>query len=83
VDECFSESNGISNYELRQSESADYVLRFVPDGTGPAETELRRVTARLEALLAVRAEIKTEALTVLVPQASGKFRLTCPAPVKS
>ena len=56
VDECFSEANGIAHYELRQNEIGDYVLRFVPDGRGPAEAELRRVTTRLEALLAVRAE---------------------------
>ena len=81
VDECFSEVNGIAHYELRQNESGNYVLRFVPDGRGPAEAELRRVTLRLETLLAVRTEIKTEALKILVPQASGKFRLICPAPV--
>ena len=39
--------------------------------------------SRLEELLSVRVAIKTEVLTVLVPQASGKFRLTCAAPVKS
>ena len=83
VDECFSEANGIAHYELRQTEIGNYVLRFVPDGTGPAEMVLCRAASRLEALLDVRAEIRTEALAVLVPQASGKFRLTCPAPVKS
>jgi phenylacetate-CoA ligase len=83
VDVCFSEANGIAHYELRQNETGDYVLRFVPAGTGPAEAALRRVTSRLEALLQVRAKIKIETLPVLVPQPSGKFRLTCPAPVKS
>jgi hypothetical protein len=54
-------------------------LRFVPEGAGPAEAELRRVTSRLESLLGSRAEITTEAMPVLLPQSSGKFRLTCPA----
>jgi hypothetical protein len=76
MDQCFTEVNGIAHYELRQSENGDCVLRFVPDGIGPTEKELRRVTSRLEALLKSSAEIKTEAMPVLVPAASGKFRLT-------
>ncbi len=79
VDECFSETNGIAHYELRQDEAGDYVLRFVPAGTGPTEAELRRATSRLEALLQVRAKIKIETLPVLLPLPSGKFRLTCPS----
>ena len=77
VDQCFTEVNGIAHYELRQDENGDCILRFVPDGTGPSERELRRVTAQLDALLDLRHEIKTEAMPVLVPAASGKFRLTC------
>jgi phenylacetate-CoA ligase len=77
VDQCFVEASGIAHYELRQDENGECVLRFVPDGTGPTERELLRVTVRLEALLQLSAEIKTEVMPVLVPAASGKFRLTC------
>ena len=83
VDGCFTETNGIAHYELRRNENGNCVLRFVPAGAGPAEAELRRATSRLEALLQIRAEIKTEAMPVLVPLPSGKFRLTCPASAKS
>jgi phenylacetate-CoA ligase len=76
VDQCFAEINGIAHYELRQTENGDCILRFVPDGAGPTEKELRRVASQLEALLKSSAEIKTEAMPVLVPAASGKFRLT-------
>jgi phenylacetate-CoA ligase len=76
VDQCFVGANGIVHYELRQSENGDCVLRFVPDGVGPTEKELCRVISQLEALLKSSAEIKTEAMPVLVPAASGKFRLT-------
>ena len=76
VDQCFAEANGIAHYELRQDETGGCVLRFVPDGAGPAEEELRRAGSRLEALLKTSAEIKTEAMKVLLPAASGKFRLT-------
>jgi phenylacetate-CoA ligase len=77
VDQCFNEARGIAHYELRQSENAGSVLRFVPDGDGPTEEMLRAVTSRLEALLKTSAPIKTEAMPVLIPAASGKFRLTC------
>jgi hypothetical protein len=44
---------------------------------------LRRVTSQLEALLKCSAEIKTEAMPVLVPAASGKFRLSSRAAAPS
>lgn len=77
VDRCFNEARGIAHYELRQDEAGVCVLRFVPDGAGPTEGNLRAVTSRLEALLKSAAAIKTEAMPVLLPAASGKFRLTC------
>jgi phenylacetate-CoA ligase len=76
VDQCFAEINGITHYELRQNENGECVLRFVPDGAGPTKEELCRLTSQLEALLKSSAEIKTETMPVLVPAASGKFRLT-------
>jgi len=78
ADQCFAGLPGILHYELRQDESGRCNLRFVPDGAGPAEAELRRVTSRLESLLCARDEIRTEAIPVLLPEPSGKFRLTRP-----
>ncbi len=77
VDQCFIEARGIAHYELRQNETGDCTLRFVPDGAGPAEENLHAVVSRLEALLKSSTAIKTEAMPVLLPAASGKFRLTC------
>src|SRR5665213_2364529 len=77
VDQCFQNADGIAHYELRQNENGGCVLRFVLDGIGPTKEELRRVTSQLEGLLKTSAEIKTEVMPVLVPAASGKFRLTC------
>jgi len=77
VDQCFAGTDGIAHYELRQNENGDCVLRFVPDAIAPAQEELRALTSQLEALLKTPAEIKAEAMPVLVPAASGKFRLTC------
>ena len=77
VDQCFAGLPGILHYELRQNENGGGILRFVPEGAGPAETELRRVISRLETLLGSPAEIIPRAMPVLLPQPSGKFRLTC------
>ena len=76
VDRCFDGTDGIAHYEVRQAENGDCVLRFVPVGAGPGEGELARVSSRLGGLLALRQAIQTEAMPVLVPAASGKFRLT-------
>jgi phenylacetate-CoA ligase len=76
VDRCFAGATGIAHYELRQDENGNCVLRFVPDGAGPGERELNRVCSQLAVLLDLRNEIKTGAMPVLVPTASGKFRLT-------
>ena len=83
ADQCFAALPGILHYELRQNEDGGCVLRFVPDGTGPAETELSRVTSQLENLLCSGAEIGTEAMQVLLPEPSGKFRLTRPTVARS
>jgi phenylacetate-CoA ligase len=77
VDQCFAGATGFAHYELRQSDSGDCVLRFVPEGAGPAEVVMNKVTSQLEALLQLSATVKTESMPVLVPAASGKFRLTC------
>jgi phenylacetate-CoA ligase len=76
LDQCFVGLDGMAHYELRQDANGDCALRFVPDGAGPAETGLKHVTSQLEGLLKLRDRIKTEAMAVLVPAASGKFRLT-------
>ena len=77
VDECFSGITGIAHYELRETGRGGHVLRFVPEGEGPPETVLQRVTARLSELH--ETEITTEAMAALLPEPSGKFRLTRPA----
>ena len=79
VDQCFAGANGIAHYELRQDENGGCILRFVPDAVAPAREELRRIASRLETLLQLSTGLKTEAMPVLVPAASGKFRLTCRA----
>jgi phenylacetate-CoA ligase len=79
VDQCFAEAAGFAHYQLRQGDGGGWVLRFVPDEPGPTAAELRNVTARIESQIGCRAGIAVEAMPVLLPEPSGKFRLTCPA----
>ena len=77
VDQCFTGIGGIAHYELRQSENGECALRFIPEGSGPKAEDLTMLITKLEKLLVPPIGIKTEAMAVLVPAASGKFRLTC------
>jgi phenylacetate-CoA ligase len=76
VDQCFVGVSGIAHYQLRQSPGGACRLRYVPESGGLAADNLRTVTARLESLL--QATLTTECVSTLLPEASGKFRLTCP-----
>ena len=83
VDRCFAGVDGMAHYELRQEANGDCILRYVADGVGLDEKGLREVNSRLGALLGLRNRIEIERMPVLVPGASGKFRLTCPAALPS
>jgi phenylacetate-CoA ligase len=76
VDQCFVGADGIAHYELRQDPRGNALLSFVPESTGPKS--LHKVVSRLEALLHSPTEIKTQSMDLLLPSASGKFRLTFP-----
>lgn len=78
VDQCFAETPGIAHYELRQDQGGNCVLRYVPDGA-PTQQRLTDLLSRLAFTLKHRGEMKPEAMDVLVPSSSGKFRLTCSA----
>jgi phenylacetate-CoA ligase len=78
VDQCFADADGIAHYEVRQDESGDTALRFIPESSGPSEKTLTRVISRLDSLLNPQRDIQAHPMDVLVPSPSGKFRLTCP-----
>jgi phenylacetate-CoA ligase len=74
VDQCLVGMEGIAHYELRQEADGSASFRFISDNLPPAENRLSELAARLGALLGF--VVKTEAMSTLVPAASGKFRLT-------
>jgi phenylacetate-CoA ligase len=77
ADRCFAGREGILHYQLRQDEAGDGHLQFIPDGELPTASELRQTTARLADLLQAEHAISAEAVKLLPPLTSGKFRLTC------
>lgn len=78
VDQCFAGLAGIAHYQLRQLAVGQFHLRYIGDGVGPDDAELRQLICRLEKLLHAHGQITSEAVDVLVPSPSGKFRLTLP-----
>jgi phenylacetate-CoA ligase len=78
VDQCFKDVGGIAHYQLHQDANGVGRLRFVPDtNTGaPQMSDLKALAGRLENLLQSKGEINVEAVEMLPPTQSGKFRLT-------
>lgn len=79
VDRCFVEAEGILHYHLRQGEAGGCHLQFIPDREPPVARVLADLTGRLGELLQSRNAITTEAVKLLPPLTSGKFRLTAGA----
>ncbi len=77
VDQCFTEIAGVAHYQLTQEENGFCRLRYIPDGAGPTAPELTGLLHRLTELLSPPVKVAVEAVTVLAPTHSGKFRLTC------
>jgi hypothetical protein len=77
VDQCFAGVNGVVHYQLRQQADSEFRLRYIPEPDGPNPADMEALVARLKSLLC--APVAVEAVPVLLPEASGKFRLTCRA----
>ncbi len=74
VDQCFAATAGIAHYQLHQSQEGALRLRYVPESGEVNLVGLSELAAQLEALLGY--PIHPEAVPTLLPEASGKFRLT-------
>jgi phenylacetate-CoA ligase len=78
VDQCFAGVAGVAHYQLRQAETGECTLRYVPE-IAAVEVDLRDACHRLESLLGQTRALPVERVDTLVPAPSGKFRLTSPA----
>jgi phenylacetate-CoA ligase len=76
VDRCFAGVGGILHYQLKQNEQGDGHLQLIPDREPPTAERLDCLTAELKDLLRLENPVTTEAVKLLPPLPSGKFRLT-------
>ena len=76
IDRCFAGIEGIAHYQLRQAESGECHMQYIPDREQPTEKALNDLTARLGDVLQLSTNIPVEAVNKLPPLTSGKFRLT-------
>ena len=78
VDQCVDGVEGIAHYQLLQGKDGRCRFRFVPDANtgGPKAGELKAIATKIENLLHPQGAIEVEAVGMLPPTTSGKFRLT-------
>lgn len=75
VDQCFADVTGIVHYQLRQETSGEFRLRYIPELGGPDAAQFCAAVSQLESLL--QSPVQIESVPTLLPEASGKFRLSC------
>ena len=75
VDQCFANAPGIVHYQLKQTSPNNFQLRYIPEATGVSPKALTEAVTKLELLLGITPTV--ESVPTLLPEASGKFRLTC------
>lgn len=74
VDQCFDGIRGILHYQVHQDKDAHFQFRYIPEDDGP--DELKKLVEKLEEVLKPVSSILVEAVPMLPPTPSGKFRLT-------
>jgi phenylacetate-CoA ligase len=77
IDQCFAGLDGIAHYQLVER-GRDWLLRFVPEVSGPSATALADLQHQLASLLTWGGPLTVQATDLLVPETSGKFRLGFP-----
>lgn len=76
IDQCFDGAEGICHYQLIESTDRAFLVRYVQESTGPSEATLAGLRDRLARTLGPGAQITLEAVDLLMPENSGKFRLS-------
>lgn len=76
VDHCFEGVAGIAHYQLRQQDDGACILRYLPEVRELPPRELRELSNRISGLTGQPVRAVLETTQTLVPEPSGKFRLT-------
>lgn len=78
VDQCFVGVSGIAHYQLQERRAGPWMLRYVPDGSGPTAECLSGLRARLSLVLQLKNKVTIKRTDLLLAGGSGKFRLGYP-----
>jgi phenylacetate-CoA ligase len=76
ADQCFRGLNGLVHYQIIQQAGERWKLRYLPARPAPSGETLAELRARLAGLLG--GDWQFEAVELLAPEKSGKFRLGYP-----
>jgi phenylacetate-CoA ligase len=76
VDRCFADVTGMAHYQFRQLSSRRCQLQYIPERENSRAENLKQMNSRLEELLQLEEPVTVEAVKMLPPLPSGKFRLT-------
>lgn len=78
IDQCFAGLEGVAHYQLVQVGAGEFLLRFIEEAPGLDDEALGTVKERLLLLLGQDVTLNTERTDLLLPEKSGKFRLSYP-----
>ncbi len=81
LDRCFEGIPGILHYQLRQEGVAGWQLLLVPEGGDEEVLNLPELRERLTDLAGAGCDLTIKTTTALLPEPSGKFRLSHTVPV--
>jgi phenylacetate-coenzyme A ligase PaaK-like adenylate-forming protein len=78
IDQCFVGVSGVAHYQLLERRTGPWLLRYVPQGSGPGAECVSGLQARLAQALELKGGLKIESTDLLLAEPSGKFRLCYP-----
>ncbi len=81
LDQCFAGLAGFTHYQLMQTAEAEWQLRYMSEAIPPTAETLAELRQRLLDRFGVTTGISLQPTEFLLPEASGKFRLSYPLPI--
>ena len=77
VDDCFGGVDGLVHYQLRETNAGEWLLQYIPTGSGPEAAALGTLQDRLARLLDGD-RVQLVSGDAMLSESSGKFRLVKP-----
>jgi len=78
IDQCFVGAEGLLHYRLHETSPGNFLLSYITEGAGDAESIVRAATQSLEQLIQPPTKIEAKPVKFLLPEGSGKFVFNYP-----